>query len=70
MHYDVGSTLGAMVKVDHPEACTGCNACELMCPDFAIFVADKSEFKFAKITDEAKERQAKIVANNYMFLGE
>jgi len=24
--------------------------------------------KFAKLTDDAKERQAKIVANNYMSL--
>ncbi|MBD3800854.1 MAG: 2-oxoglutarate:acceptor oxidoreductase, partial [Campylobacterales bacterium] len=42
--------------------------CELTCPDFAIYVADKSQYKFAKLTDEAKERQAAIVANNYMSL--
>ena len=75
MHYDVTSTLGAMVQVDVPEACIGCNDCELMCPDFAIYVADKTEYKasgnsFAKLTNESKERQAKIVANNYMYLGD
>jgi 2-oxoglutarate ferredoxin oxidoreductase subunit delta len=44
--------------------------CELSCPDFAIYVADRKEYKFAKLTDEAKERQAKIIANNYMSLEE
>ena len=68
MRYDHTSTLGAMISVDHPEACIGCNECELSCPDFAIYVADKKDYKFAKLTDEAKERQAKVVANNYMSL--
>ena len=59
-----------MISVEHPEACIGCNECELSCPDFAIFVADRKEYKaagfsFAKLTDEAKERQAAIKANNY-----
>jgi len=40
----------------------------LACPDFAIFVADKKQYKFAKLTDQAKERQQQIVANNYMML--
>ena len=75
MQYEVKSTLGAMIAVEHPEACIGCNECELSCPDFAIYVADKQEFKaagfsFAKLTDEAKERQAAIIANNYMSLSE
>ena len=68
MKYDSTSTLGAMISIDHPEACIGCSECELSCPDFAIYVADKKQFKFAKLTDEAKERQAKIIANNYMSL--
>ena len=62
------STLGAMISIDHPEACIGCNECELTCPDFAIYVADKKEYKFAKLTDEAIDRQARIVANNFMSL--
>jgi 2-oxoglutarate ferredoxin oxidoreductase subunit delta len=70
MEYDSGSTLGAMVRIIAPESCIGCNDCELNCPDFAIFVADKSEFKFSKLTEDAKERAAAIKANNYMKLGE
>jgi len=72
MHYDVTSTLGAMVKVDYAESCIGCGDCELSCPDFAIYVADKKadNYKFAKLTAESKERQAKIVANKYMHLGD
>jgi 2-oxoglutarate ferredoxin oxidoreductase subunit delta len=68
MKYDHTSTLGAMISIDHPEACIGCSECELSCPDFAIYVADRKEYKFAKLTDEAKERQAAIIANNYMSL--
>ena len=68
MVYDSSSTLGAMVKVIEPNSCIGCNECELSCPDFAIFVADKSEYKFAKLTPEAKERAEKIKANNYMLV--
>ena len=75
MRYERTSTLGAMITIDHPESCIGCNECELSCPDFAIFVADKQEFKaaglsFAKLSDSAKERQVAIVANNYMSLSE
>ena len=75
MRYESTSTLGAMISIDHPEACIGCNECELSCPDFAIFVADRKELKaagvsFAKLTDDAKERQAAVVANNYMSLSE
>lgn len=67
MESDPSSTLGAMVKVLYPDSCTGCNNCELNCPDFAIYVAEKRELEggFAKLTPEAKERQAAIVANNY-----
>jgi len=71
MVYDHTSVLGKMISVENPESCIGCNECELICPDFAIFVADKQEFKeaghsFAKLTDESKERQAAIIANDYM----
>ncbi|MEA3419385.1 MAG: 4Fe-4S binding protein [Campylobacterota bacterium] len=59
------STLGAMISVIAPEACIGCNECELTCPDFAIYVAEKKEFKFAKLTDESKARQEAIVNNKY-----
>jgi len=68
MEYDSSSTLGAMVRVIEPESCIGCHKCELSCPDFAIFVAEKSEYKFAKLTAEAKERAATIKANNYMVV--
>ena len=60
--------LGSMIKVVHPESCIGCSDCELTCPDFAIYVADKKEFKFAKLTDEAKERKEAIIKNNYREL--
>ena len=61
------STLGAMISIEFPEACIGCNDCELTCPDFAIFVADKKSdgYKFAKLTDEAKARQLAITENNF-----
>lgn len=62
------STLGAMVSIIEPDSCIGCNDCELNCPDFAIYVADKKEFKFAKLSDGAKERAAAIKANNYRIL--
>jgi 2-oxoglutarate ferredoxin oxidoreductase subunit delta len=70
MKFEVTSTLGAMISIEHPEACIGCMECELSCPDFAIYVAEKSEYKFAKLTDESKERQSAVVANNYMALSE
>jgi 2-oxoglutarate ferredoxin oxidoreductase subunit delta len=72
MHYDKTSTLGAMVKVDYPESCIGCGSCELHCPDFAIYVADKKtdNIQFAKLTNEAKERQEKVKSNNYRYLGD
>jgi 2-oxoglutarate ferredoxin oxidoreductase subunit delta len=67
MKLEPSSVLGAMITVAHPESCIGCNECELSCPDFAIFVADKKEFKFAKLTKEAKERQEIIVKNGYIL---
>ena len=65
MRNEISSTLGAMISVEHPEACIGCSECELSCPDFAIYVADKSEFKFAKLTDESKARAEAIKNNNH-----
>jgi 2-oxoglutarate ferredoxin oxidoreductase subunit delta len=59
------STLGAMISVIAPDSCIGCNECELSCPDFAIYVADKKEFKFAKLTDASKARQEAISNNGY-----
>jgi len=70
MKYEVTSPHGAMISIENPESCIGGSECELSCPDFAIYVADKKDFKFAKLTDESKERQAAIVANNYMSLSE
>jgi len=70
MQYDTSSTLGAMVKVVAADSCIGCNDCELSCPDFAIFVADKKQdgFKFAKLSDESRARAETIKANNYMMI--
>jgi 2-oxoglutarate ferredoxin oxidoreductase subunit delta len=67
MKQEPTSTLGAMISIEHPESCIGCNDCELSCPDFAICVADKKSdgFKFAKLTDESKARQVVISENNY-----
>jgi 2-oxoglutarate ferredoxin oxidoreductase subunit delta len=65
MRSEPSSTLGAMISIISLHACIGCNECELVCPDFAIHVADKSEYKFAKLTDEAKVRAEAIANNNY-----
>lgn len=70
MVYDSSSTLGAMISIEHPEACIGCMDCELSCPDFAIYVAEKGDYKFAKLTDDSKARQVAVVANNFMALSE
>lgn len=64
MQLDKHSTLGAMVEVKNPQNCIGCGDCELACPDFAIFVADRKAFKFAKLTQDSKALQAQILANN------
>jgi len=65
MQQEPTSTLGAMISVIAPESCIGCNECELSCPDFAIYVADKKEFKFAKLTKDSKARQEAIVNNGF-----
>ena len=69
MRPDPHSVLGAMITIIAPEDCIGCNECELCCPDFAIYVADKKEYKFAKLSEKAKERAKEIAENNYMVLG-
>ncbi len=68
MRLDEHKVLGKIVEIIHPESCIGCQECELHCPDFAISVADRKEFKFAKITDEAKQRAEAIKANHYMAI--
>ena len=62
------SILGSMIEVVEPEACIGCKDCELHCPDFAIFVAERSEYKFAKLTDEAKKRAEEVRKNHFRKL--
>lgn len=65
MQSEPSSTLGAMISVIAPESCIGCGECELTCPDFAIYVAEKSEHKFSKLTDVAKQRAEAITNNKY-----
>ena len=62
------STLGSMISVVAAESCIGCRDCELHCPDFAIYVAERGEFKFAKLTDEAQARAEAIKNNNFRKL--
>ena len=67
MKAEPSSTLGAMVEIIASEDCIGCNDCELNCPDFAIFVADKKSdgVTFAKLSDQSKARAAIIKENKY-----
>jgi 2-oxoglutarate ferredoxin oxidoreductase subunit delta len=65
MKADASSTLGAMIEIVAPESCIGCNECELSCPDFAIYVAEKKEYKFAKLTDASKARREAIINNRF-----
>ncbi len=65
MRPEPSSTLGAMITIIAPQDCIGCYDCELHCPDFAIFVADRKEYKFSKIKEEAKKRAELIKKNNY-----
>ncbi len=68
MKQEPTSTLGSIITVVHKESCIGCNDCEVSCPDFAIFVADKKDFKFSKLTKEAQARAIEIKNNNYRIL--
>jgi len=54
MKVDPHNILGQMVKVTHPEYCIGCKECELQCPDFCIFVAERDEYKFKKLNEVKK----------------
>ncbi len=67
MQLDHTKVLGKIIKVIHPESCIGCRECELHCPDFAIYVAERKDFKFAKLTEEAKMRAEAIKANGYIL---
>lgn len=68
MRQDTHKVLGKVIQVAHPESCIGCCECELHCPDFAIYVAERKDFKFAKLTQEAQERAQKVRENKYMAL--
>ena len=68
MCLDEHKVLGKMVKVINPESCIGCGECELHCPDFAIAVADRKEFKFAQLTDDARQRAEPIKSIRLMAL--
>ncbi|MGB2553487.1 4Fe-4S binding protein [Campylobacter sp. MOP51] len=68
MRLEPSAVLGKMIEVVHEEACIGCRDCELHCPDFAIYVADKG-FKFAKLSAESKARAQAVKANRYEKLG-
>lgn len=69
MQADPTSTLGSMVVIIEADSCIGCMECELSCPDFAIHVAEKDEFKFAKLTQDAINRQEELKNNNYRVQG-
>ena len=65
--YDQNAIQGMMIEVINQSTCIGCRQCELHCPDFAIYVAEKG-FKFAKLTPESKERAQAIKDNKFMKL--
>jgi 2-oxoglutarate ferredoxin oxidoreductase subunit delta len=54
-----------MASAIAPQDCIGCGECELACPDFAIAVADRKAFKFAKLTETSKANAQAIKANGY-----
>jgi 2-oxoglutarate ferredoxin oxidoreductase subunit delta len=57
--------LGALASAIAPQDCVGCGECELACPDFAIEVADRKAFAFAKLTDQSRANAEAIRANGY-----
>lgn len=70
MRLDSQMILGKVAEVSFPTSCIGCKECELHCPDFAIFVAQRDEYKFAKATQEAQLRGEKIKANAFILPSE
>lgn len=68
MILDPHKVQGKIVKVINPQNCIGCFECELHCPDFAIFVADRKQYKFSGLTKESKLLASKIKENNYMVI--
>ncbi|MDR1285278.1 MAG: 4Fe-4S binding protein [Campylobacteraceae bacterium] len=70
MVQNVHFTQGKTIEVVEPDSCIGCRDCELHCPDFAIFVAERSsEVKFAKLTEESKARALAIKNNKFNKVG-
>lgn len=67
MVYAPKRTLGSVIEVIEPDSCIGCRDCELQCPDFAIYVADKG-YKFGKLTPDSKARAEAIKKNNFRKL--
>ena len=68
MRIEPSAVLGKIIAVVEPNSCIGGRDCELHCPDFAIYVADKG-YKFAKLTPESKERAIAVKANKFERLG-
>lgn len=67
MREEASKVAGTIIEVVYPQSCIGCRDCELHCPDFAIYVADKG-FQFAKLTPEAKQRAIRVKENKYRKL--
>jgi 2-oxoglutarate ferredoxin oxidoreductase subunit delta len=64
------SIQGKTIEVVEPDSCIGCRDCELHCPDFAIFVTERSnEIKFAKLTEESKARALAVKSNKFNKVG-
>ena len=64
MSIEPKAVLGKIIEVVYPHDCIGCRDCELHCPDFAIYVAEKG-YKFAKLTSQSKERAIAIKMNKF-----
>ncbi|HOR00915.1 MAG TPA: 4Fe-4S binding protein [Anaerolineae bacterium] len=40
-HVFAAEPLTGIVRLEHPEACSGCRQCELLCPDFVMTVEEE-----------------------------